>query len=217
MNKALLSIVMLGIGGLLNIGCMNQAAVSVKDGHYEGNARSTNPEALLDTVSRNRARETYAQAYSDAVANGGAYPYGMVGPVGDYRQNYCPNGMCISPVRPPVMAPPPPTAPKAAPKATPAPNDDPAQKPVTREDLEKVRAQAADAQQKANVSIGILKTVRTEKDKPKEVAPAAPPPPPPSVTPAPKPMSQQEIDEVNRRAEEARKNAEAASAPAKQP
>jgi hypothetical protein len=210
---------MLVIGGTLNIGCMNQAAVSVKDGHYEGNARSTNPEALLDTVSRNKARETYADTYRAAVERGGMYPYGNVGPVGDYRL-YCPNGVCISPPAQPVSAPPP-----AAPRAPATPTSKaPAQKPVTREELEQVRAQAADAQKKADVSIGILKTVRTEKEKQKEVTPAAAPPPvappvaPPVTTPAQKPMSQQEIDEINRRAEEARKRADAATAaPAKQP
>lgn len=216
MNKAIL-IAMLVIGGTFNIGCMNQAAVSVKDGHYEGNARSTNPEALLDTVSRNKTRETYANAYAGAVQNGMMYPYGSVGPVGDYRQYYCPNGACVSPMQPPAP-PPPQVAPKATPKQAPAPSSQPAEKPVTREELEQVRKQAADAQNKANTSIGILKTVRTERDKPKETAPTATPPapPPPAATPAQKPMSQQEIDEVNKRAEDARRRAESATAdPAK--
>ncbi len=157
--KMSFSIAALILGGLLSMGCMNTASFSAKDGGYQVAGRSTTPEYMAATLSMNRAREINAETYRSAVGSGMMYPYGMVGPVGDYRFNYCPNGICMAPIALPVT----PVPTMSAPSTVPPPDATPAQKPVSRQELDETQKRADEARVRADAALSVLAALRANK------------------------------------------------------
>jgi hypothetical protein len=157
MNSSFISIAML-VGSVLLGGCANTASFDAKDGHYVASGRSTNPEAMMTTLSVNRAREVNSEAYADAVRDGKLYP-NMMGPSNAFVRDFCPGGVCPQMLAPAVVTPG-----AQAPANSAAPSTDSAAKPVTREELDQIQKNAAEARKRADSALRGLKAISEDGD-----------------------------------------------------